>query len=61
MLCEQKEALAEFRALIRESLEVLQSIPTDLAVSGPVALAEHLVRAATLNQDQRAPVALVAK
>ena len=61
MPCEQKEALAEFRALTQEALEVLQSIPTDLAVSGPVAFAEHLVRAATLNQDQRAPVALVAK
>ena len=61
MPCEQKEALAEFRALTQEALEVLQSIPTDLAVSGPVAFAEHLARAATLNQDQRAPVALVAK
>ena len=61
MPCEQKEALAEFRALTQEALEVLQSIPTDLAVSGPVAFAEHLARAATRNQDQRAPVALVAK
>ena len=39
---------------------MLQSIPTDLAAAGPVAFAKHLVEAATLNHDQRAPVALIA-
>ena len=41
--------------------ELLQSIPTDLAAAGPVAFAKQLVEAATLNQDQRTPVALIAK
>ncbi len=61
MPCEQNEALVEFHTLTQEAVEVLQSLPTNLAASGPVAFAEHLVRAATLNQDQQAPVALVAK
>jgi hypothetical protein len=47
--------------LTEEAAELLQSIPTDLAAAGPVAFAKHLVEAATLNQDQRAPVALIAK
>ena len=40
---------------------MLQSIPADLAAPGPIAFAKHIVEAATLNQDQRAPVALIAK
>ena len=47
--------------LTEEAAELLQSIPTDLAAAGPVAFAKQLVEAATLNQDQRAPVALIAK
>jgi hypothetical protein len=61
MPCEQNESLAEVHVLTQEAVELLQGIPTDLAASGPVSFAKHLVRAATLNQDQRAPVALVAK
>ena len=61
MPCEQNESLAEVHVLTQEAAELLQSIPTDLAASGPVAFAKHLVDAATLNQDQRAPVALIAK
>jgi len=61
MPCEQNESQAEVHVLTQEAMELLQSIPTDLAASGPVAFAKHLVRAATLNQDQQAPVALVAK
>jgi hypothetical protein len=58
---EQNEAHAEVQMLAQEAAELLQSLPTDLAASGPVAFAKHLVEAATLNQDQRAPVALIAK
>ena len=58
---EQNESRAEVHVLTQEAVELLQRIPTDLAASGPVAFAKHLVQAATLNQDQRAPVALVAK
>ena len=58
---EQNEAHAEVHLLTQEAAELLQSLPTDLAASGPVAFAKHLVEAATLNQDQRAPVALIAK
>ena len=46
---------------LRSKARLLQSIPTDLAAAGPVAFAKHLVEAATLNQDQRTPVALIAK
>ena len=35
-------------------------MPNALPSSGPVAVAKHLVEAATLNQDQRGPVALIA-
>ncbi len=45
----------------QEAAELLQSIPADLVASGPIGFAKHLVEAATLNQDQRAPVALIAK
>ena len=47
--------------LTQEAAELLQSIPADLAASGPIVFAKRLVEAATLNQDQRAPVALIAK
>jgi len=55
------ESDARVQMLTEEAAELLQSIPTDLAAAGPVAFAKHLVEAATLNQDQRAPVALIAK
>ena len=58
---ELNEAHAQVQILTQEAAELLQSIPADLAASGPVAFAKHLVEAATLNQDQRAPVALIAK
>ena len=45
----------------QEAAELLQNIPADFAASGPIAFAKHIVEAATLNQDQRAPVALIAK
>ena len=44
-----------------EAAALLQSMPANLAAEGPVAFLKHLVEAATLNQDQRAPVALIAK
>ena len=40
---------------------MLQNIPADLAASGPIAFVKHIVETSTLNQDQRAPVALIAK
>ena len=46
--------------LTEEAAQLLQNIPTDLAAAGPVAFAKHLVETATLNHDQRAPVALIA-
>ena len=46
--------------LTEEAAKLLESVPTDLAAAGPVAFAKHLVEAATLNHDQRAPVALIA-
>ena len=58
---ELKEASEDVQLLTEEAAELLQSMPTDLAAAGPVAFARHLVEAATLNQDQRAPVALIAK
>ena len=58
---EQIESQAEPQVLTQEAVNLLQSIPTDLAAEGPVAFAKHLVQAATLNKDQQAPVALVAK
>ena len=54
------ESDAQVQMLTEEAAELLQSIPTDLAAAGPVAFAKHLVKAATLNQDQRTPVALIA-
>ena len=61
MPCEQNESKPEVQMLTQEAVEMLQSVPCNLAASGPIAFATHLVQAATLNQDQRAPVALVAK
>ncbi len=59
--CEQNEAHPEVQMLTKEAAEILQRLPTDLAAAGPVSVAKHLVDAATLNQDQQAPVALIAK
>ena len=58
---ELKESSEDVQLLTEEAAELLQSMPTDLAAAGPVAFARHLVEAATLNQDQQAPVALIAK
>jgi hypothetical protein len=55
------ESFTQVQLLTEEAAELLQSIPTDLASAGPIAFAKHLVEAATLNQDQRTPVALIAK
>ena len=52
---------AQVEMLTEEAAELLLSIPTDLAAVGPVAFAMHLVESATLNHDQRAPVAFIAK
>ena len=60
-LHEPIESCTQVQMLTDEAAELLQSIPTDLASAGPVAFAKHLVEAATLNQDQRTPVALIAK
>ena len=55
------EASEHVQLLTEEAAALLQRIPKDIASAGPVAFAKHLVEAATLNQDQRAPVALIAK
>ena len=57
----QEPTEAEVKLLTQEAEALLQSMPNDLPTSGPVAVAKHLVEAATLNQDQRGPVALIAK
>ena len=56
----QEPTEAEVNLLTQEAEALLQSMPHDLPTSGPVAVAKHLVEAATLNQDQRGPVALIA-
>ena len=61
MPCEQHEPQAEVQLLTQEAVTLLQSVPANLAAAGPAAFAKHLVEAATLNKDQRAPVAIVAK
>ena len=58
---ELTEASEDVQLLTEEAAALLQRLPKDIAAAGPVALAKHLVEAATLNQDQRAPVALIAK
>ena len=52
---------AEVKLLSREAEALLQSMPCDLHASGPVSVAKYLVEQASLNQDQRGPVALIAK
>jgi hypothetical protein len=59
--CEQNAVYAENQMLNKEAAELLQSLPTNLAALGPINVAKHLVDAATLNQDQQAPVALIAE
>ena len=58
---EPGDAHAQAQMINQTTAELLQSIPADLAASGPIAFAKHLAKAATLNQDQQAPVALIAK
>ena len=58
---ELTEASEDVQLLTEEAAALLQRLPKDIAAAGPVALAKNLVEAATLNQDQRAPVALIAK
>ena len=55
------ESDAQVEMLTVEASELLHSVPTDLPAAGPVAFAKHLVEAATLNHDQQAPVALIAR
>ena len=52
---------AEVNLLSQEAEALLQSMPCDLHASGPVSVAKYLVEQASLNQDQRGPVALIAK
>ena len=52
---------AEVKLLTQEAEALLQSMPSELPTSGPIAVAKHLAEAATLNQDQMGPVALIAK
>ena len=52
---------AEVKLLSCEAEALLQSMPCDLHASGPVSVAKYLVEQASLNQDQRGPVALIAK
>ena len=51
----------EVKLLLREAKALLQSMPSNLDASGAVSVAKCLVERAMLNQDQRAPVALIAK
>ena len=55
------EASEKVELLTEEAAALLQRISKDIAAAGPVTFAKHLVEAATLNQDQQAPVALIAK
>ena len=57
---EQQEAEAQVSLLTPEALVLLQSMPEEAHTMGPVAVAKHLVDGATLNDDQKAPVALIA-
>ena len=58
---DQDAVHASVQLLTEEAAELLQSIPTDLTALGPVSVAKLLVDAATLNQDQQGPVALIAQ
>ena len=50
----------EVQLLTEEAVKVLDHMPADLAREGPIQVAQYLVKEATLNKDQRAPVALIA-
>ena len=52
---------AEVKLLSREAEALLQSMPCDLNAAGLVSVAKYLVERASLSQDQRGPVALIAK
>lgn len=51
---------AEVIRMDPEVKALLKSMPDDLSDKGPLAVAKHLVDGATLNDDQKAPVALTA-
>lgn len=57
VLTEKEE---EVQLLTEEAVKILDRMPEDLALQGPIQVAEFLVKEATLNIDQRAPVALIA-
>ena len=54
------EMEAEARVLSAEAEALLRNIPEGTAEKGPIAFAFELAKAATLNADQLAPVALIA-
>lgn len=58
---EEETAVADARLLEQEAQVLLQSMPVDLPVLGPVHVARYFVEQATLNGDQQQPVALIAK
>ena len=60
-MLQDDDVRAEVQLLTAEAAELLQSIHTDLTTLGPVSVAKVLVEAATLNQDQQGPVALIAQ
>ena len=51
---------AEARVLSADAEALLRNIPEGTAEKGPIAFAFELAKAATLNADQLAPVALIA-
>ena len=58
---EEETAEAHASVLLQEANVLLQTMPVDLPDLGPVHVARHLAEKATLNEDQRQPVALIAK
>ena len=57
VLTEKEE---EVRLLTEEAVKLLDRMPERLARDGPIQVAAFLAKEATLNKDQRAPVALIA-
>ena len=57
---EPEDKEEEVRLLTEEATLLLQKMDPDVASDGPIAVAKYLVTEATLNRDQRGPVALIA-
>ena len=57
VVTEKEEAV---RLLTEEAVKLLDRMPEGLARDGPIQVAAFLAKEATLNMDQRAPVALIA-